>query len=201
MLTRTRIALSTVLVLGFVGAALAGIQHARIAFIHECWSNGKPLAQCNCTFNALSELPENYRDHAIAWAHHSGLRYWMADGPFLIGKEAWRIVREKVTKASDFTDTNTMLRSGVRWIIQAIALEALKEVAPNVEPTAAVMVVVLPAAWNAVEERAAAERVYVRHCGTSKSFVVWLSDIGKGSAKLLDKSAPRTIDAAVPGRS
>jgi hypothetical protein len=192
---RTKILLPAGLLVCVGGGTLAGVQHERIAFVAKCWGNANPVAQCNCTFDALPELPNNYRDHAVSWAHDSGMTH-AGRHLYLVWKEAVRIGGEKVAQTADLGDGKTAIGSGLGWVARVIGLEALKEVAPGLEPTAAAIAVALPLVDNAVEELAAAQRVYDRHCGTGSTLIVRLSDASRGVKRLAQALPGQSMDAA-----
>ena len=58
-----------------VAAGLAAVRREQIAFSATCWSNGNALPACVCVYNALDDLPGNYRDLAVSWAHDSGTAF------------------------------------------------------------------------------------------------------------------------------
>ena len=66
-----------VLLAGFVCAAVTAAYacRERVTFVERCLRNGNQLTGCWCTFNALQELPENYRVLATSWAHDGGVTY------------------------------------------------------------------------------------------------------------------------------
>lgn len=193
MLLRAKILLPAGLLICVAGAALAGLERERLVFVGKCWSNNNPLAKCNCTFNALPELSENYRDHAVSWAHNSGVSYG-AGQIYLVWKEAVRIGSEKVPQTSDFNDWKKMIRSGLRWVAQSIGLEALRQAAPSIEPTVAAVAIALPLVDNAVEKLADAHRVYDRHCGTGETLIVQISDASNGVKKFVEALPAQSMD-------
>jgi hypothetical protein len=68
---------AAVLLAGFVCAAVTAAYtcRERVTFVERCLRNGNQLTGCWCTFNALQELPENYRVLATSWAHDGGVTY------------------------------------------------------------------------------------------------------------------------------
>jgi hypothetical protein len=183
--------------------AACWLQEERVSFVAKCWKNGNGLVACNCTFNALGDLPANYRDLATTWAHEGGMAF--AGGVMrLIGAETLRIGSAHIGQLTDFKDREgreKAIRVWMQRVAKHIGWKALRNVAPTVAPAIASADVALPIVVDAVEEAAKAQRIMGRHCGTEKSFIVRVSETRAAAMQMVDALSTRAIETAVDAGS
>lgn len=164
-----------ILATGLTLAAAAWVERERVVFVGKCWSNGNGVTECHCTYTALDELPPNYRDLAVAWAHEKGSAY-AASVAYLVAAEAWRIGAKRLRR----TTAGEIKSRTARWWIRAVGTKlgwiALRHVAPTTASILAPVAVAAPLVNDAVNELATAQRVLGRHCGTGDTFIVRLND-------------------------
>jgi hypothetical protein len=174
--------------------ALAAAQRERIAFTAKCWSNGNGLPSCVCTYNALVDLPANYRSLAMSWAHDSGTAY--ATGVMqLIAAETWRVGSVRFERLANFRDREEAIRTWVWRTADAIGWAALKHAAPEVAGKLAPVAAVLPLVDDALGEFAKAQDVLGRHCGTGKTFLVRVYETRRVATEKLEALTAATVEA------
>ena len=87
---------SLVLIVGLAGAGVAAYaQRDRLVFVERCLRNGNSFSGCRCTFNALPELPPNYRTLATSWAHDGAVTY----ASKLLTITAWEVLGATTARA------------------------------------------------------------------------------------------------------
>lgn len=185
MSIRTKIGLIAILTITLAIILLAWLQRERIAFVGKCWGNGNNFGACHCTYNALPELPDNYRDLAVSWAHTSGTAY-AAGVAYLVAAETWRVGAKQLRQTADISDKGKILRRGMRMIAEKIGWLALQQMAPAAASVLGPVAAAAPLVSDAVNELATAQRVLGRHCGTGETFIVRLNERIQAVAQLLD---------------
>jgi hypothetical protein len=177
-----------VLVLGIV-------RRDQVVFAAKCWSNGNRLPACVCTYNALPELPTNYRGLAASWAHDAGSAY-AAGVMQLVAAETWRVSSAKIARLVNIGDRRQAIRAWVWRIADATGWAALQQAAPAVASYLAPVAAVLPLVDDAIGEFSRAQEVLGRHCGTGKTFLVQVYETRKAAAEKLEALAALTMETA-----
>jgi hypothetical protein len=180
-----------------LGVAAAGIaRREQVAFAARCWANGNRLPACVCTYNALAELPANYRALAVSWAHDSGTAY--AAGVMQLAiTETWRVGSARIARMGSAAEREQGIRSWVWRTGEAIGWTALQQAAPAVAAYAAPVAAALPFVDDALGEFANAQEVLDRHCGTGKTFLVRIYETRKAAAEKLEALATQTTGVAL----
>ena len=176
-------------------AALAAVRREQIVFTAKCWGNGNALPVCACVYNAMAELPANYRSLAVSWAHDSGTAY-AAGVMTLVAAETWRVASARLERLVNIADRKEAIRAWVWKTADTIGWMALREAAPTVAASLAPVAAALPIVDDALGELAKAQAVVGRHCGTGKAFLVQVYETRAAAAEKLDALTALTIEAA-----
>jgi hypothetical protein len=176
-------------------AALAVVRREKIAFTAKCWSNGNGLSACACVYEALSELPLNYRNLAASWAHDSGTAY-AAGVMRLVAAESWRVASAQIERLAAIADRREAIRAWVWKTADVVGWMALREAAPTVAAGLAPVAAALPVVDDALGEIARASAVMDRHCGTGRTFLVQVYETRKAAEEKLAALAALTLEAA-----
>jgi hypothetical protein len=138
-----------------------------------------------CVYNALDELPGNYRDLASSWAHDSGTAF-AAGVMRLVAAETWRVSAARVERLVSIGDRKEAIRTWIWKTADAMGWMALKEVAPTVAAGLAPLVAVLPIVDDAAAELARADKAIGRHCWSRPTFLARIYDTRVAAAARLE---------------
>lgn len=191
-----RTVLLTVAALGIFVAGLAVVRREQIAFSARCWGNANALPTCVCVYNALDDLPRNYRDLAVAWAHDSGTAY-AAGVMRLVAAETWRVSAARIERLVSIGDRKEAITAWVWKTADAIGWMALEQAAPTVAAGLAPIVAALPIVDDAVGELTKANEVITRHCWTRKTFLERFKEIRQAAADKLEALTAVTLEVAM----
>ena len=190
-----RVALLAVAAVCIVVAALALARREQIAFTAKCWGNGNQLPVCACVYNALAELPGNYRALAVSWAHDSGTAY-AAGVMQLVAAEAWRVVAARIEHVPSIGDKRDAIRSWVWRTADAMGWIALREAAPSVAAYLSSAATMLPVIDDAFAEFARAQAVVGRHCGRERTYLVRVYEARTAAGAKLEALTAVALDVA-----
>jgi hypothetical protein len=192
-LWRTALVAAAALIVVLSGLAL--LRREQIAFAARCWGNGNALPSCVCVYNALDELPGNYRALAVSWAHDSGTAY-AAGVMRLIAAEAWRVSAARIERLVSIGDRKEAISTWVWKTADAVGWMALKQAAPTVAAGLAPVVAALPIIDDAAGEYNKAEAAIARHCWAPKTFVGRIYDTRLAAAERLEALTTVTLEVA-----
>ena len=178
-----------------VAAGLAAVRREQIAFSATCWSNGNSLRACVCVYNALDDLPGNYRDLAVSWAHDSGTAF-AAGVMRLVAAETWRVSAARIERLVSIGDRKEAIRTWIWKTADAIGWMALKQVAPTVAAGLAPLVAVLPIVDDAVGELTKADKAIGRHCWSRPTFLARIYDTRTAAAAKLEALTAVALEVA-----
>jgi hypothetical protein len=190
-----RTALVAVAAVGILLAGLAAMRREQIAFTSRCWGNGNALSACVCVYNALNELPSNYRSLAVSWAHDAGTDF-AAGVMRLVAAETWRVTSARIERLVSVGDRKEAIRTWIWNTADTIGWMALKQAAPAVAAGLAPIVAALPIVDDAAGEYNKAEAVIARHCWAPKTFVARIYDTRLAAADMLEALTAATIEVA-----
>jgi hypothetical protein len=190
-----RTVLLAVAALAVVIAGLAVIRREQIAFTARCWGNGNALPACACVYNALGELPGNYRDLAVSWAHDRGTAF-AAGVMKLVAAETWRVTSVRLERLVSIRDRKEAIQTWIWKTADTVGWMALKEVAPTVAAGLAPLVATLPYLDDAVGELAKADTTIGRHCWRQPSFLTRIYQTREAAADKLEALTAATMEVA-----
>jgi hypothetical protein len=190
-----RTVLLTIAALSVVVAGLAVVRREHIAFTARCWGNGNALRACACVYNALGELPGNYRDLAVSWAHDRGTAF-AAGVMKLVAAETWRVTSARLERLVSIGDRKEAIQTWIWKTADTVGWMALKEVAPTVAAGLAPLVATLPYLDDAVGELAKADTAIGRHCWRQPSFLTRIYQTREAAADKLEALTAVTIEVA-----
>ena len=176
-------------------AGLAVVRREQIAFSARCWGNGNALPACVCVYTALDDLPGNYRDLAVAWAHDSGIAY-AAGVMRLVAAETWRVSAARIERLVSIGDRKEAITAWIWKTADAIGWMALKQAAPTVAAGLAPIVAALPIVDDAVAELTKANEVIRQHCRTRKTFLDRFKETRQAAADKLEALTAVTLEVA-----
>jgi hypothetical protein len=188
-----RTTLVAVAAAGILLAGLAAVRREQIAFAARCWNNGNTLSVCVCVYNALDELPANYRGLAVSWAHEAGTDF-AAGVMRLVAAETWRVTSARIERLVNIGDRKEAISTWIWKTADAVGWMALKEAAPTVATGLAPIVAALPIIDDAVGEYSKAESAIGRHCRAPKTFLGKVYDTRLAAADKLDTLTAATIE-------
>jgi hypothetical protein len=180
---------------GLLVGGLAAARREQIAFAARCWGNGNALHACVCVYNALDDLPGNYRALAVSWAHDSGTAY-AAGVMRLVAAETWRVSAARIERLVSIGDRKEAISTWVWKTADALGWMALKEAAPTVAAGLAPIVAALPIIDDAAGEYNRAEATIARHCWAPKTFVGKIYDTRLAAAEKLEALTAVTLAVA-----
>jgi hypothetical protein len=192
--SRTRILLLAGLIICVGSAALAAVHRDRLRFVGKCWGNGNQLSECTCTFNALQELPENYRSLAVSWAHDNRTAY-AVNVMYLIVAEARRAGGNRIKGIWDTSDTKKTIQTWVSGVGKVLRWTASGTDVATVAWNLAAEI--LPVAYDATAEFLNTQTILASHCGRSQSFIVQINNARVEAEKIASALAIGTLDVAV----
>lgn len=200
MSRRTKILLFVGLLTCVASASLAGVHRERISFVGKCWGNSNQISECLCTFNALEELPDNYRRLAISWAHDTRTAY-AANVMYLIAAEARRAAVSRIKNTWDTSDTKKTIQAWVWRVASVIGWVALREAAPTVAANLAPATAVLPVVYDAGAEFVRARSILDQHCQNGETFIVQVNKTREAAESAAAELASGTMDIVVEAGS
>jgi hypothetical protein len=162
------------------------LQHDRVTFVTKCWNNGNGLGSCNCTFNALEELPPNYQKLAKSWAHDSSTAF-AGSVMLLVAKEMERIIAPLIKG-----NREKAVSGWIATISKVLGWGALGAAAPKIGTAIAAGVVIV----DATNEATSAQQVMRSHCGSGWSFMVRVDETRKAAVELAGTLSSQVIDTA-----
>jgi hypothetical protein len=190
-----RTALLLVAAAGIIVAGLSFLRREQIAFAAKCWGNGNSLPACVCVYRALDDLPDNYRDLAVSWAHESGTSF-AAGVMRLVAAETWRVTAARLDRLVTIGDRKEAIKTWVWRTADTIGWMALKQAAPTVAAGLAPIVAALPIIDDAAGEYNKAEKAIGRHCWTRKTFLGRIYDTRLAAADKLEALTTATLEVA-----
>jgi hypothetical protein len=190
-----RAVLLTVGVLTTLLAGMAALRREQITFTARCWGNGNALPACACVYNALDDLPGNYRALAVSWAHEKGTAF-AAGVMRLVAAETWRVTSARLERLVSIGDRKQAIETWIWKTADAIGWMALKEVAPTVASGLAPVIASLPFVDDVVGELARADIAIGRHCSTQPTFLTRIYQTREAAADRLEALTSVTLEAA-----
>jgi hypothetical protein len=178
-----------------VAAGLAAVRREQVAFAARCWNNGNLLPSCVCVYNALDDLPGNYRNLAVSWAHDSGTAF-AAGVMRLVAAETWRVTAARLERLVSIGDRQDAIRTWIWKTADTIGWVALKQVAPTVAAGLAPLVAVLPIVDDAAGEFAKADKAIGRHCWSRPTFLARIYDTRTAAAARLEALTAVALEVA-----
>jgi hypothetical protein len=187
----TRILLLAGVIACLASGSFAAVHGEQIFFVGKCWRNGNPFSECRCTFNALKELPDNYRRLAVSWAHDNRTGF-AVNVMYLIVAEARRVGGNRIKGIWDTSDPRKTIQAWVsgigtvlRWAGSGIEVTT---VAMNLAAEA------LPVVYDASAEFVKTRSILAGHCGRDDTFIVQVNNAREEAEKIAAKTISGTID-------
>jgi hypothetical protein len=174
---------------------MAALRREQITFTARCWGNGNALPACACVYNALDDLPGNYRALAVSWAHEKGTAF-AAGVMRLVAAETWRVTSARIERLVSIGDRKQAIETWIWKTADAIGWMALKEVAPTVASGLAPVIASLPFVDDVVGELARADIAIGRHCSTQPTFLTRIYQTREAAADRLEALTSVTLEAA-----
>lgn len=163
--------------MGLVAAAVVSgaVLRERAVFMSRCVTNGNAFTSCWCTFEALPDLPEDYRAVAVSWAHDSHMVY-AGNVTMLAAREFMSVWRAQLRSLSNYRSKREAARSYVRSGAVAMGWAAATTAAPAVAAKLTPWLVIAPATYKFGSNVTRARAAMGRHCGGVDTFFVRLDD-------------------------
>jgi hypothetical protein len=194
MSRRAAILILTALFVCGTSAAVAAAHLERISFVGKCWANGNQLTECACTFDALGELPKNYRALAISWAHDTRTAYATTVMRVILAE----FLRAGTTRIKDIwaaPDREKRIGAWVSAIATVLGWSSSGTDALSVAATLAAEAG--PIMYDVGADLLSARSTLDRHCARGESFVVRINKMRLVAEKVASELGTDTVDAAI----
>jgi hypothetical protein len=171
----------------------------RVAFVERCLRNGNQLAGCWCTFNALPDLPANYRTLATSWAHDGGVTY---------ASQLLTLAASEVLTATTARTQLNVWRTGKAetaraWLTGAaskMGWRAARTAAPIAAAKLGPWIVAAPIVYDVGSQLLKARSVMGRHCGgTVDTFVMRVEAARLELEQIAQQASTSTLEAILEG--
>ena len=171
----------------------------RVTFVERCLRNGNQLAGCWCTFNALPELPANYRTLATSWAHDGGVTY----ASQLLTLAVWEVLAATTAR----TQLNVWKRGKAEtarvWLTGAAAKmswKAARTAAPIAATKLGPWIVAAPIVYDVGSQLLKARSVMGRHCGGAiDTFVMRVEEARVELERIAQQASTSTLETILEG--
>ena len=190
-----------VLLAGFVCAAVTAAYacRERVTFVERCLRNGNQLTGCWCTFNALPELPANYRTLATSWAHDGGVSY----ASQLLTLAAWEVLAATATRTQLNVWKTGKAETARLWLTGAaskMGWRAARTAAPIAASKLGPWIVAAPIVYDVGSQLLKARSVMGRHCGgTIDTFVMRVEEARLELERIAQQASTSTLEAILEG--
>jgi hypothetical protein len=188
--------------LGLLGASLLMLGGLAIRdrgeFLARCVGNNNAVSACWCTFNALPELPDQYRVVAVSWAHDSSITYAGSVMTLAVSEvaSAWRT---QLRPLPDWSSKRKATHSLIWSAATAMGWTAAQQAAPVVAAKVAPWLIMAPATYHVGSRFTRARAAMGRHCGgVVDTFMVRVENarlqLERSSAQVSAAARGTTID-------